>query len=80
MINPDTERGTVRFYRRDREFGFIVPDNGRSDVFVHARTLKMSGIETLEAGDRVEYERVPDNQGEQAYRLQLIKGNSFAVL
>jgi len=68
----DLERGTVRFYRGDREFGFIIPDDGRADVFVHAYTLELSGIETLNRGDRVEYERVADNRGVQAYRLQLV--------
>jgi CspA family cold shock protein len=69
---PPLDRGTVRFYRQDREFGFIAPDDGREDVFVHARTLEMSGIETLNRGDRVEFERVPDNRGCQAYRLRLV--------
>jgi CspA family cold shock protein len=69
---PPLDRGVVRFYRPDREFGFIIPDDGREDVFVHARTLGMSGIETLNRGDRVEFERVPDNRGVQAYRVQLV--------
>jgi cold shock CspA family protein len=54
----------------DRAFGFIAPDDGREDVFVRARTLEMSGSETLNRGDRVEFERVPDNRGCQAYRLR----------
>jgi CspA family cold shock protein len=68
----DLERGTVKFYRPDREHGFITPDDGSADLFVHARTLAMSMIETLQAGDRVEYEKVPDNRGFQAYKVQLV--------
>jgi CspA family cold shock protein len=70
------ETGTVRFYRPEREFGFIAPDNGAADVFVHARTLQMSSIETLNAGDRVEYERVDDRRGYQAYRLRVLEAFS----
>lgn len=69
---PVLERGTVKFYAPAREHGFITPDSGTADVFVHANTLKMSRIDTLAAGDRVEYERVPDRRGFQAYRVQLV--------
>jgi cold shock CspA family protein len=68
----ELEFGTVKLYHPDREFGFIRPDAGGADVFVHSRTLAMSGIKTLSAGDRVEYERVQDNRGFQAYRLHLV--------
>jgi CspA family cold shock protein len=70
---PTLERGTVRFYRDERAFGFIAPDSGAADVFVHAHTLEMSGIDTLNPGDRVEFERVPDNRGVQAYRLRVVE-------
>ncbi len=66
------DRGTVKLYRADRGFGFIIPDDGGKDLFVHVNTLKMSGIEALAKGDRVEYEKVPDNKGYQAYRVQLV--------
>jgi CspA family cold shock protein len=68
----DLERGTVKFYRPGREYGFITPDDGTANVFVHAKTLAMSRIEKLAAGDRVEFERVPDNRGFQAYRVKLV--------
>lgn len=66
------ERGTVRFFRRDREFGYIIPDSGGADVFVHLYTLELSDIETLQRGDRVEFERVDDKRGGQAHRLRLV--------
>jgi cold shock protein len=66
------ERGTVKFYNYAKQNGFIKPDDGSADVFVHARTLEMSGIATLSTGDRVEFERVPDRLGFQAYRLQFV--------
>jgi cold shock protein len=68
----DRERGTVKFYNYAKQNGFIMPDDGSADVFVHARTLEMSGIATLSTGDRVEFERVPDNRGFQAYRIEFV--------
>jgi len=61
------ERGTVRFFRPRREFGFITPDSSVGEVFEHSHVLEMRGIETLRAGNRREYERVPDRCGWQAY-------------
>lgn len=66
------ERGTVKFYHAARLYGFIDPDNGQEHVFVHARSISMSGLDTLASGDRVEYQRVRDNRGYQAYRLKLV--------
>jgi len=66
------DRGTVKFYHPAREFGFIIPDDGGSDIFVHADTLAMSRIPMLASGDRVEYERVADKRGFQAHRVQLV--------
>lgn len=66
------DRGTVKLYHPAREFGFIIPDDGGPDIFVHADTLAMSRIPTLAPGDRVEYEKVTDNRGYQAYRLALV--------
>jgi CspA family cold shock protein len=45
--------GTVKFFTR---FGFIVPDDGGADVFVHARDLGEAGLVTLNRGDRVEFD------------------------
>ena len=67
------EIGTVKFYHPEREFGFIIPDAGGGDVFIHARSLRMSGIDMLQAGDRVEFERVQDRHGWQAHRPRLLE-------
>ncbi|HLB97725.1 MAG TPA: cold shock domain-containing protein [Acetobacteraceae bacterium] len=61
------ERIIVGCHRPCCEFGFITPDTGVGDVFEHSRALEMSGIETLRAGNRGEYERAPDRCGWQAY-------------
>jgi len=69
---PELERGVVKFYRAAQEYGFIAPDDGGPDIFVHARTLEMSALDTLRTGDRVEYEKRRDNRGWQAYRLHIV--------
>jgi CspA family cold shock protein len=47
--------GTVKWYAMDKGYGFIVPDNGSQDVFLHASELTKSGINALQEGNRVEY-------------------------
>jgi cold shock protein len=68
----DRERGTVKYYSYEKKHGFILPDDGSAAVFVHARTLEMSGIDRLSTGDRLSFERVPDNRGFQAYRIEFV--------
>ena len=48
--------GTVKFYNDHRGFGFIAPDNGEKDVFVHATALERAGLNGLREGQRVSYD------------------------
>ena len=48
--------GRVKFFNPDRGFGFIVPDGGASDVFVHIHDVEAAGMKTLVAGQLVAYE------------------------
>jgi len=50
------KRGVVKFYSTDSKYGFIKPDDGSKDVFVHQNDLKTSGIEELKKNQKVEYE------------------------
>lgn len=54
--------GLVKFFNTDKEFGFIVPDDGGKDVFVHVKDLSKSGIEFLSKDQHVSYE-TKENQG-----------------
>ncbi|MEA3027910.1 MAG: cold shock protein, partial [Alphaproteobacteria bacterium] len=45
--------GTVKFYNDQKGFGFIQPDNGEKDVFVHATALERAGIQGLREGQKV---------------------------
>jgi CspA family cold shock protein len=48
--------GTVKFYNDRKGFGFIQPDNGEKDVFVHATALERAGIHGLSEGQKVRFD------------------------
>lgn len=48
--------GTVKFYNDQKGFGFIQPDDGQKDVFVHATALERSGIQSLREGQKVMFD------------------------
>jgi CspA family cold shock protein len=52
--------GTVKFYNDQKGFGFIQPDNGEKDVFVHATALERAGISGLREGQKVTFETQND--------------------
>ena len=66
--------GTVKFFNAAKGFGFITPDEGGKDIFVHATALEAAGIRSLDEGDRVSF--VPEDdrkgRGKQAGQLKKI--------
>lgn len=52
--------GTVKFFNAGKGFGFIQPENGDKDVFVHVSALQNAGMDTLTEGQRVSYEVVTE--------------------
>ena len=54
--------GTVKFFNTTKGFGFIQPENGGTDVFVHISAVERSGMNTLNEGQRVSFEIVRDNR------------------
>ncbi len=54
--------GTVKFFNADKGFGFIAPDNGGGDVFVHVTAMQGSGIDTLQEGQKLSFEVVRDKR------------------
>jgi cold shock protein len=54
--------GTVKFYNEQRGFGFIQPDDGGKDVFVHATALERAGLRGLREGQKVSFETQPDRR------------------
>ena len=57
--------GTVKFFNENKGFGFISPEGGGSDAFVHISDLERSGMSTLREGDRVTYDLEDDQRGKQ---------------
>jgi cold shock protein len=66
-------RGTVEFFKDDKGFGFIRPDNGGKDVFVHHSAIQAEGRPTLNRGDRVEFDFGEDARGATASNVRLLR-------
>jgi len=59
------QTGTVKWFNVTKGFGFIVPDNGGEDVFVHVSAVEQAGMRTLDEGQKLEFE-LQENRGKQA--------------
>jgi CspA family cold shock protein len=55
--------GTVKFFNTDKGFGFIKPDDGSNDAFVHISAVQAAGMQTLNPDQRLSYELEPDRRG-----------------
>ncbi len=66
------ETGTVKWFNTTKGFGFIQPDQGDKDVFVHITAVKQAGLETLEDGQKVSYELSTERGKTSAVNLQLV--------
>lgn len=63
--------GTVKFYNGDKGYGFIAPDDGGKDVFVHVTALEQSGIGNLSEGSRLSFDTEPDKRGKGPKAINL---------
>ena len=63
--------GTVKFFNTTKGFGFIAPEDGGKDVFVHASALEASGLYTLTEGQRVSFDIETDTRGPKAVNLKV---------
>ena len=66
--------GTVKWFNGRKGFGFIEPDNGEDDVFVHVTAVKDSGLDVLNEGDKVSFELV-ENKGRMAAEKLSMSGD-----
>jgi CspA family cold shock protein len=63
-------QGTVKWFNADKGFGFIAPDDGSADVFVHFSAIQSNGYRTLEENQKVEYNVTQGPKGPQAAEVR----------
>lgn len=68
----DREKGTVKWFNDDKGFGFIAPESGSKDVFVHQSAILSAGFRSLSEGDRVEFNIEQGPKGPAAASVQKI--------
>ena len=64
--------GTVKWFNGEKGYGFIEPDDGSEDVFVHYTGIAGSGFRSLEEGDKVTYETARGKKGMQAQNVSRV--------
>lgn len=65
------QTGTVKFFNQAKGFGFITPDEGGKDVFVHISAVERAGLRTLNEGQEIEYELVTNRGRTSAENLKV---------
>ncbi len=64
--------GTVKWFNDSKGFGFITPDDGSKDLFVHHSSITMEGFKTLSEGQKVEFEVVQGEKGPAAEKVRTV--------
>jgi len=65
--------GTVKFFNESKGYGFIAPEDGSGDAFVHISAVERAGLRTLQQNQRVSYDLEQDNRGKtSAVNLQSV--------
>ena len=64
--------GTVKFFNAERGYGFIKPDDGGRDVFVHITAVERAGLKDLTEGQRITFEVEPDKKGKGPKAVNLV--------
>ena len=71
--------GSVKWFSSEKGFGFIIPDEGEGDVFVHYTGIKGDGYRNLEEGQRVTFEVAQSEKGLMASEVEAVEGENISV-
>jgi cold shock protein len=69
---PMAQGGTVKFFNTERGYGFIKPDDGGRDVFVHITAVERAGLKSLNEGQRINFDVEPDKKGKGPKAVNLV--------
>jgi CspA family cold shock protein len=69
---PMAQSGTVKFFNGERGYGFIKPDDGGRDVFVHITAVEQAGLKSLSEGQRIDFDVEPDKKGKGPKAVNLV--------
>jgi CspA family cold shock protein len=64
--------GRVKFFNEQKGFGFVMPENGGQDIYLHASALRRSGVPTLAPEQRIRYSTRSGNKGSEVDRIELL--------
>jgi CspA family cold shock protein len=64
--------GTVKWFNGEKGYGFIAPDEGGKDVFVHISALEQAGMRGLDEGQKISFDTKPDRGKESAVNLKAV--------
>jgi CspA family cold shock protein len=68
--------GTVKRFNKIKGYGFIAPDDGGDEVFVHFSEVQMSGYKELKEGQRIRYELQKGDRGEFATKVEIVESGN----
>lgn len=66
------QQGVVKFFNTEKGYGFIKPDDGGRDIFVHVTAVSRAGLQTLDQGQKVTFEIEPDKKGKGPKAVNLV--------
>jgi CspA family cold shock protein len=64
--------GKIKFFNDQKGFGFVMPDNGSGDIYLHASALRRSGVQQVEPDQRIRYSTRQGNKGVEVDRVEVL--------